>query len=91
MIDPIDPKATAVRLETLRDFVGLDKSTFAASIGVDPSTYTRIVRGERPLRAQMAYDLARRWGVTMDYFYTGSLKGLDPEFQSAAINAETQE
>lgn len=69
----IDPLAVARRLQRLREYHSMSKTDFAATVGIDKSSYTKLEAGTKPLTAQMAYDIAERWGVTMDYLYRGRL------------------
>ena len=72
----MDLKGTAARLIEARIALGLSKSDFADSVGIDRSSYTKIEKGEKPLKADMGYEIAERWGVTMDFLYRGRLSDL---------------
>ncbi|WP_245851453.1 helix-turn-helix domain-containing protein [Monaibacterium marinum] len=71
--DPFNPVAVGQRLEALRAHHNLTKSELADSVGIDRSSYSRIEQGVKPLKADMAYKIAERWGVSMDYLYRGRL------------------
>ena len=64
------------RLETIRAATGLDRKSFAATIGVDPSSYTKIAKGEKPLNIDMGVSVAATWGVSLDFIYLGRLDRL---------------
>jgi len=69
----IDDEAVGLRLEALRLATGLKKGEFADGCGIDPSSYSKIIKGEKPLNSQMAFKLSNKWNVPMDYFYRGTL------------------
>lgn len=83
--DP-DPVLVGRRLEALREAVGIeDKKAFALSFGLDNSTYGKVAAGTRPLRSHHAYRAAKRFGVTMDYFFDGDLSKIDPTLRAAIM------
>lgn len=86
----IDPDRVAERLEAIRLALGLTGKDFAHSFGCDPSSYSKIIRGEKPLKADMGYAIAERWGVPMDYLYRGRLTDLPESLAKALRNNETQ-
>jgi len=79
---PFDLAQVGERVERLRVALDVEKGDFARTGDIDPSTYSKIIQGERPLRVDMAYLLAQRWGVTMDYFYFGRLTDLPESLAS---------
>lgn len=85
-IPQLDLDGVAARLDALREATNLDKGIFADTVGIDRSSYSKIIKGEKPLKAEMAYAVSVRWGVSMDYLYKGSLDGL-PSNLSATIIA----
>lgn len=80
MIDIIpdpDPVLVGLRLEALRKALGItEMKDFAVLIGIDPSSYTKIKDGKKPLKSEMGYRAGRRFGVSMDYFYDGDVSRL---------------
>lgn len=84
----IDLKNVGARLEKIRAAHNLRKGEFAASFGLDPSSYSKIIKGEKPLLADAAYTISEKWGVTMDYIYRGRLTGL-PEDLSKSLRSTT--
>jgi len=72
----IDLEGVGHRLEAIRTALHLQKGEFAKSFGVDPSSYSKIIKGEKPLLAESAFQISEQWGVTMDYIYRGRLLGL---------------
>jgi len=82
----IDLKEVGRRLDALREASGLEKGVFADISGIDRSSYSKIIQGEKPLKAEMAYSLSMRWDVPMDFFYRGSLDRI-PSTLSAKIIA----
>jgi len=72
----IDMLGVAKRLEALRSALALNRKDFADSFGLDPSSYTKTVDGEKQLRSEAGYAIAERWGVSMDYIFRGRLTEL---------------
>ena len=68
----------------VREANSVEKGEFAKTIGVDPSTYSKIIQGKASLRADNAYIVAEKWGVSMDYLYRGRLTDL-PENLARAL------
>lgn len=69
----IDNVAVGRRLEALRTATELSKKEFAEACGIDASSYSKIIKGDKPLKSEMAFNAATRWDVSMDYFYRGTL------------------
>lgn len=90
MSDPQLPQLdfvnVGIRLDAVRIATGLDKGLFADTVGIDRSSYSKIIKGEKPLKVDMGFAVAERWGVTLDYLYRGSLDRL-PSTLSASIIA----
>ena len=61
------------RLRLVRESFELNSGDFARSIQVDPSSYSKIEKGEKPLKMEMGFKVAEIYGVTMDYLYRGRL------------------
>lgn len=77
-MNEIHPERVAARLTVLREALGLSRSEFSDSIGVDRSSYTKIEDATgKPLHQFMAFDIATRWGVSMDYIYRGHTSDRD--------------
>jgi transcriptional regulator with XRE-family HTH domain len=84
----IHPERVALRLRVLREALGLSRAEFADSLRINRSSYTLIEDGRKPLNHRMGYDVAVRYGVTMDYLYRGSMGELDlPASHSQQIRA----
>lgn len=75
----IDLENVGKRLEELRLALDLPKGEFARSFGEDPSSYSKIIQGQKPLLADKAFAISETWGVTMDFIYRGRLIGLPDE------------
>jgi len=73
------------RLEALRHALDLSRKDFATSFGLDPSSYTKTVDGEKQLRSEAAYAIAERWGVTMDYLFRGRLAELPEHLRESIL------
>jgi transcriptional regulator with XRE-family HTH domain len=57
----------------------MTKGTFAESIGIDPSAYSRLIQGRELLKAEYAWRIAKRYDIPMDYLYDGNFRGMNPE------------
>ena len=75
---PFHPIAVGRRLHALRQYHEKTRAEFAASVQIDATSYGRIEKGLKPLKADMAYRIAERWGVSMDFLYRGRLNELPP-------------
>lgn len=83
--DP-DPKMVGQRLDALREALGIeDQQDFAVMIGIDPSSYTKVKNGRKPLKSDVAYRAAERFGVTMDFFYRGRLADMDETLRATIV------
>lgn len=80
------PADVARRLTLAREALGLKKSEMADSVGIDRSSYTKIENGDKVLNADMAFAIAERWGVSMDYLYRGRLTDLPASIASKLRN-----
>lgn len=86
---PFHPEAVGERLTALREHHAKTRADFAASVGIDPTSYGRIEKGLKPLKAEMAYKIAERWGVSMDFLYRGRLTEVPPKLADALMQALT--
>jgi DNA-binding XRE family transcriptional regulator len=71
------PDRVAPRVIAVREYVGVMKSEMADTLGVDRSTWTKIEKGERGLPLEAAYKMKLRYGVSLEFLYTGELSGCD--------------
>ena len=83
---PFHPVAVGQRLTCLREHHQKTRAEFAESVRVDPTSYGRIEKGLKPLKADMAYRIAERWNVSMDFLYRGSLVGLPDNLADKVIS-----
>lgn len=84
-----DPVAVGFRLKVVREFYNLNAKDFAASVGIDATSYGRIEKGLKPLKADMAFRIANRWGVSMDFLYRGHLTELPRSLADSIIKSLT--
>ncbi|WP_273281045.1 helix-turn-helix domain-containing protein [Pseudooceanicola atlanticus] len=91
MKQQIDPIEVANRLISLRLHHGLSQGEFADSVGIDRSSYSKIEKATKPLKADMAFNIAERWGVSMDYLYRGRLTEIPRSLADALISQRTQQ
>lgn len=80
-----DPKAVGLRLQALREHHGMTRADFAASVEIDATSYGKIEKGDKPLKAEMAYRIAEKWAVTMEYLYRGRLTEIPPKLADSLI------
>jgi len=78
-LNPFDPLAIGSRVRAVRVHHGINQSDFAASVEIDATSLGRIEKGLKPLKADMAYRISERWGVSMDFLYRGRLTELPPD------------
>ena len=86
----IDPQAVAERLTRLREHYEMSQGAFADSVGIDRASYSKIEKGTKPLKAEMAFAIAERWGVSMDFLYRGRLTELPHSLADAFMPTRTQ-
>lgn len=84
-IPKIDLPGVIKRLEALRNALSMEKADFAASGGIDPSSYSKMLGYTKPLKSDHAFALAATWGVTMDYFYRGDLSKIDDNLRNKIL------
>lgn len=82
---PFHPEVVGARLQVLREHHKKTRAEFAASVNIDATSYGRIEKGQKPLKAEMAYAVAERWGVSMDFLYRGRLTELPADLASTLM------
>lgn len=82
----MDPVLVGQRVEACRLKSGLNKGEFAAAIQLDASSYSKIIKGEKPLKPEQAYLIWEVVSVPMDFLYRGDLSKIE-ETQSKALIA----
>lgn len=85
----IDPVEVGRRLQRLREHHNLSAGAFADSVGIDRSTYSKLEQGKRLIKADSAFAIAERWGVSMDFIYRGRLTELPHSLADALMQART--
>ena len=60
----------------MRLYHDLTQAEFAHSVQIDATSYGRIEKGLKPLKADMAFRIAERYDVSMDYLYRGRFTSL---------------
>ncbi len=88
-ITPLDLEAVGKRLDAVRAASGLIAKDFANSVGIDPSSYSKIVQGKKPLKIEMGHNVSIRWGAKLEFLYHGDLSEL-PEKHAKTIIAHLQ-
>lgn len=84
----IDLANVGLRLAAIRSASGLTSGDFAKTVDIDPSSYSKIELGKKPLNVDMGFRVAERWGVSMDFLYRGSLNGLPDNIMASLRDAE---
>lgn len=72
----MEPKEVGARVAALIAALDIDQKVFAESIDLDPSSLTKIIKGNKPLQPYMAYKIHQRHGVDLNYIYLGQFSGL---------------
>lgn len=68
------------RMRLAQEVSGLNKKTFAKSVGLSPSQLTNIFRCRNKPSPTVIANAAREYGFTTDFFYTGDRGGMrDPQ------------
>lgn len=62
-----DDKLIGARIEHLRDLKGMSQLELSKRIGIDKSVMNRIESGDRPTRGNELKDIAKEFGVSVDY------------------------
>lgn len=88
---PFHPIAVGRRLTALREYHGKNRADFAESVQIDATSYGRIEKGLKPLKADMAFRIAERWGVSMDFLYRGRLTELPESLADALMKNLTND
>ena len=84
-LEKMAPKAVGRRLKAARESTGLGPSEFADTVDIDRSSYTKIEKGDKPLKADMAFAISERWDFPMEFFYKGTLHGLPEQYSAIVI------
>lgn len=84
--EPWQPHMLAPRLVAARKAVGLNKTDFAAMIGIDKSSYTKMESGIKPLLPHVAYKIWELYGIDLNFIYLGQVGGLPLSLSSKVIN-----
>ena len=86
----IDLVGVGARLDAIRVATGLDKGVFADTVDIDASSYSKIIKGEKPLKIDMGFRVSERWNVSLDYLYRGALDGLPSSLSTKIIETLTK-
>lgn len=80
------PKDVGRRLDAVRVASKLDKGDFADTVGIDRSSYSKIIQGKKPLKIEMGFQVSERWDVSLDFLYKGSLDKLPSNLSKDIID-----
>lgn len=81
-MEPIDPALVGRRIEAIYTALGIKKAHFADAVGIDRSSFTKIVKGDKPLLPRDAWRIYQLYGVDLNFIYGGQLVGLPPNLSS---------
>lgn len=81
------PEKAGPRIAAIRAALGLSKSEFADSIGVDRSYYTKIERGNVGLSISNAELLALNYSIGLDFIYRGDLLDVPENLRPNLVKA----
>lgn len=84
---PWAPASVAQRLRALMVATDQKPSEIADLIGLDRSSMTKVLKGEKPLKPELAFEICERYGVTMDFIYRGQVRDLPTSLSKAIITA----
>lgn len=70
------PEQIGRRLRALLGAVDLASAEMARQVRCDPSAFNKYVRGQRLLPDHVAFRIAQRYGVTMDFLYRERLDAI---------------
>ena len=73
------------RLEALREALKLEKGEFSLSFGLDPSSYSKMLSGAKPLKSEYGFAIATLWGVTMDFLYFGDFSKIEESLRNSIM------
>jgi transcriptional regulator with XRE-family HTH domain len=77
--DPAWQLEVGQRLVLARDALRLKAVDLATNLKISQQRLSNYERGERPFDLELAMELSRRYGITMDYIYRGDPRGLPLE------------
>lgn len=74
--EAFDPRKVGPRLEAARLALSLTKAQMAEVIDIDASSYSKIIKGAKPLLPPQAWRLWKAYSVDPNFIYLGQLGGL---------------
>jgi hypothetical protein len=78
----LDLEEIARRLRALQQALGqVPNEQMAAWAGVTAPAWANYVLGSRPIPPEAVASLKKRWGITLDWVFTGDAARNDPELQ----------
>ncbi|WP_063305197.1 helix-turn-helix domain-containing protein [Pseudovibrio sp. W64] len=77
------PESIANRLVWLREYTGLKKQEFAASINASPSQLSNWESATNRLSLDGALQINARYGTSLDFLYLGRVETLPQNMRSA--------
>lgn len=82
----IDLQGVVMRVEALRNALGMTKGDFSRSWGLDASSYSKLLDEAKPLKSDHAFAISTLYGVSMDFIYRGDMSRLDDSLRAKIIN-----
>jgi transcriptional regulator with XRE-family HTH domain len=74
--DPVWQREVGQRLVLAREAIGLKAIELAVSLKITAQRLSNYENGRRPFDLELAMELSRKHGITMDYVYRGDPRGL---------------
>lgn len=78
MTIPTDDSAESIglRLQRVREVLGMDKKTFAERAGIGQQTYGPFENASRSISLESAKKLRATYGISLEYIYFGKIDDL---------------
>ena len=92
-MEPIHPILVGRRLLAICQALDMPRAYLADSIGLDRSSFTKMIQGKKPLLPTEAWKIYRLYRIDLNFIYCGHLDGV-PEHLSrkltTALNSLTE-
>lgn len=83
--DASRPDRVGHRITAIRQTLGMTKAELAQSIGLDPSTLTKVEKGKAGLDIAMGAIIATQYGYGLDFIYLGDLSDVPLELRPRLV------
>ena len=79
------PESVAKRLDALFRALNVQQSAVADMLGLDRSSMSKILKGEKALKPDVANAICDLYGVTLEFLYRGQVGGLPVHLSKQVI------